>query len=402
MRFRYVAYLPERGVFKDTIEALDQNEAAAAAASLGYRLLEIAPVREAPGLETLFPSMFKAGTGDLVRFFHQVASMMASGGNLMRAIEMAESESKNRVMRRALGEMRAHLADGESLSQVMRRHPDMFPELYVSIVEAGESTGRLGPSLEQLADMLEQDHEAKQRAMKTMMYPMTIIGMSFMTLAVLMVVAVPPLLKVFEEMGAGQPAAMTFTVNAIGFVKENLFAILGAGAAAAVGLALLRRLPGAAGVIDGVSARLPLLGPLTIAGDMARFSRTIGMLLEAGVPLSDALPMAIGGCGNVRVRQALRAGEESLLSGRGLAQELRRHRVLPSLFLELVSMGEDGNQMARMMSDAATTYQKEREDRLGALLGALEPASTVVVGAIVAFIAFSMFVPIYSGLDALR
>ena len=402
MRFRYVAYLPERGVFKDTIEALDQNEAAAAAASLGYRLLEIAPVREAPGLETLFPSMFKAGTGDLVRFFHQVASMMASGGNLMRAIEMAESESKNRVMRRALGEMRAHLADGESLSQVMRRHPGMFPELYVSIVEAGESTGRLGPSLEQLADMLEQDHEAKQRAMKTMMYPMTIIGMSFMTLAVLMVVAVPPLLKVFEEMGAGQPAAMTFTVNAIGFVKENLFAILGAGAAAAVGLALLRRLPGAAGVIDGVSARLPLLGPLTIAGDMARFSRTIGMLLEAGVPLSDALPMAIGGCGNVRVREALRAGEESLLSGRGLAQELRRHRVLPSLFLELVSMGEDGNQMARMMSDAATTYQKEREDRLGALPGALEPASTVVVGAIVAFIAFSMFVPIYSGLDALR
>ena len=402
MRFRYVAYLPERGVFKDTIEALDQNEAAAAAASLGYRLLEIAPVREAPGLETLFPSMFKAGTGDLVRFFHQVASMMASGGNLMRAIEMAQSESKNRVMRRALGEMRAHLADGESLSQVMRRHPGMFPELYVSIVEAGESTGRLGPSLEQLADMLEQDHEAKQRAMKTMMYPMTIIGMSFMTLAVLMVVAVPPLLKVFEEMGAGQPAAMTFTVNAIGFVKENLFAILGAGAAAAVGLALLRRLPGAAGVIDGVSARLPLLGPLTIAGDMARFSRTIGMLLEAGVPLSDALPMAIGGCGNVRVREALRAGEESLLSGRGLAQELRRHPVLPSLFLELVSMGEDGNQMARMMNDAAATYQKEREDRLGALLGALEPASTVVVGAIVAFIAFSMFVPIYSGLDALR
>ena len=402
MRFRYVAYLPERGVFKDAIEALDQNEAAATVASLGYRLLKIAPVREAPGLETLFPSMFKAGTGDLVRFFHQVASMMASGGNLMRAIEMAESESKNRVMRRALGDMRAHLADGESLSQVMRRHSDMFGELYVSIVEAGESTGRLGPSLEQLADMLEQDHEAKQRAMKTMMYPMTIIGMSFMTLAVLMVVAVPPLLKVFEEMGAGQPAAMTFTVNAIGFVKENILAILGAGVAAAVGLAVLRRLPGAAGVIDGVSARLPLLGALTIAGDIARFSRTIGMLLEAGVALSDALPMAIGGCGNVRVRQALRAGEESLLSGRGLAQELRRHRVLPTLFLELISMGEDGNQMARMMSDAATTYQKERDDRLGALLGALEPASTVVVGAIVAFIAFSMFVPIYSGLDALR
>ncbi len=402
MQFRYVAYLPDRGVFKDTIEAPDQNEAAAAVASLGYRLLKIAPTRGVPGLEALFPSMFKAGTGDLVRFFQQVASMLASGGNLMRALEMAESESKSRVMRRVLGEMRAGLADGESLSQVMRRHPDMFGDMYVSIVEAGESTGRLGPSLEQLADMLEHDDEAKQRAMKTMMYPMTIIGMSFVTLGVLMTVAVPPLLKVFDQLGAGSPAAMTFTVNAIGFVKNNLAVILGVSVATAVGLAALRRLPGAAGVIDGVSARLPLFGPLTIAGDIARFSRTIGMLLEAGVPLSDALPKGIGGCGNVRVKEAMRAGEESLLAGRGLASELRRHRVLPSLFLELVSMGEDGNQMARMMNDAAATYQKEREARLGALLAALEPASTVFVGAIVAFIAFSMFVPIYSGLDALR
>ena len=402
MQFRYVAYLPERGVFKDTITAPDQNEAAAVVASLGYRLLKIAPVRGVPGLEALFPSMFKAGTGDLVRFFQQVASMLASGGNLLRALEMAESESKSRVMRRVLGEMRANLADGESLSQVMSRYPAIFGELHVSVVEAGESTGRLGPSLEQLADMLAQDAEAKERAMKTMMYPMTIIGMSFVTLGVLMTVAVPPLLKVFDQLGAGSPAAMMFMVNAIGFVKNNLAVILGAAGATAVGLAGLRRLPGAAGVIDGVSARLPLLGPLTIAGDIARFSRTIGMLLEAGVPLSDALPKGIGGCGNVRVKEAMRAGEESLLAGRGLASELRRHRVLPSLFLELISMGEEGNQMARMMNDAAATYQKEREARLGTLLAALEPASTIVVGAIVAFIAFSMFVPIYSGLDALN
>ena len=380
MQFRYLAYLPKRGVFKDTIEASDQNEAATAVSSLGYKLLKLAPVRGIPGLEALFPSMFKAGSGDMTRFFHQVASMIASGGNLLRALEMAESESNSRVMRRVLAEMRANLAEGESLSQAMRRHPDIFGELYVSVVEAGESTGRLGPSLEQLAGMLERDLEAKQRAVKTMMYPMTIIGMSFVTLGVLMTVAVPPLLRVFDQLGAGSPAAMTFTVGAIGFVKTNLPAILGVTAATAVGLAVLRRLPRTAIVVDTVSARLPLFGPLTIAGDIARFSRTIAMLLEAGVPLSDALSKGIGGCGNVRVREAMRAGEESLLSGRGLASELRRHRVLPSLFLELVSMGEDGNQMARMMNDAATTYQKERDARLDALLGALEPASTVVVG----------------------
>ena len=402
MHFRYVAYLSERGVFKGSIDAPDRNEAAAAVASLGYKLLKLAPARRLPAFEALFPALFKAGTADLIRFFHQVSSMLASGGNVLRALEMAESESSSRLMRRVLSEMRGDLAEGETFSQAMRRHPDIFGEMFLSVVEAGESTGRLGPSLDQLADMLERDHEAKQRAMKTMMYPLTIIGMSFITLGVLMTVAVPPLLKVFDQLGAESPATTRFAVSMVTFVKGNFPALFGMVVVAAVGLPLLRRAPWTASAIDSLLARLPLYGPLTIAGDVARFSRTVGMLLEAGVPLSDALPMGIGGCGNVRVRQALRAGEESLLSGKGFAPELRRHRVLPSLFLEMMLMGEEGNHMQRMMNDAANTYQKERDAKLGALLGALEPASTMVVGAIVAFIAFSMFVPIYSGLDALR
>ena len=402
MQFRYLAYLPERGVFKGRIDAPDQNEAVAAVGSLGYKLLKLTPARHLPAPETVFPSLFKAGTADLIQFFHQVSSMLASGGNLLRALEMAESESSSRLMRRVLSEMRGDLAEGERFSQAMRKHPDIFGELFLSVVEAGESTGRLGPSLEQLADMLERDHEAKQRAMKTMMYPLTIVGMSLITLGVLMTVAVPPLLKVFDQLGAESPAMTRFAVSTVNFVKGNLPALVAAVVAAAVGLPLLRRAPRMASLIDSVSARLPLYGPLTIAGDLSRFSRTVGMLLESGVPLSDALPMGIGGCGNVRVRQALRAGEESLLSGKGFAPELRQHQVLPSLFMEMMMMGEEGNHMQRMMNDAANTYQKERDAKLGALLGALEPASTVVVGAIVAFIAFAMFVPIYSGLDALH
>ena len=402
MQFRYVAYHPERGVFKGSIDAPDQNEATAAVSSLGYKLLRLAPARRLPAFEALFPSLLKVGTADLIRFFHQVSSMLASGGNVLRALEMAESESSSRLMRRVLSQMRGDLAEGEGFAQAMRWHPNIFGEMFLSVVEAGESTGRLGSSLDQLADMLERDYEAKQRAMKTMMYPLTIIGMSFITLGVLMTVAVPPLLKVFDQLGAESPAMTRFAVSMVTFVKGNFPALFGMVVVAAVGLPLLRRAPWTASAIDSLLARLPLYGPLTIAGDVARFSRTVGMLLEAGVPLSDALPMGIGGCGNVRVRQALRAGEESLLSGKGFAPELRRHRVLPSLFLEMMMMGEEGNHMQRMMNDAANTYQKERDAKLGALLGALEPASTMVVGAIVAFIAFSMFVPIYSGLDALR
>jgi type IV pilus assembly protein PilC len=128
----------------------------------------------------------------------------------------------------------------------------------------------------------------------------------------------------------------------------------------------------------------------------------MSMLLGAGVALADALTLGISGCKNVRVREAFVAGEESLLSGHGLAPELKKHAVLPTMFMEFVTMGEEGNQLPRMLGDAAVAYQKERDEKLAAVLGALEPLSTLVVGGIVAFIAFSMFVPIYSGLGALQ
>ena len=401
MKFNYLAYEPSRGVFKGKIEAPDQAEAKSAINSMGYRILKLKEDRARPGLEMLFPSFFTAGAGEIILFSRQVAAMLSSGGSLLRALEMAEEQSKNRVMRRTIADMRETLSSGGSLTDGLKKHPKVFDRLFQSVVEVGEFTGGLVPSLEQIADMLAADAEAKARAIKTMMYPMVIMGMSFMTLGVLMIVAVPPLLKVFDSMGADIPWMTLAAVAAIDFILDNWLKVSGGTALFFITVNVLRRIPAAARQVDAISAKLPLYGPLTLAGDLARFSKTMAMMLGAGVPLVDSLRLGTEGCKNVRVREAFIMGEESLLAGHGLTSALREHKVLPSMFVELVMMGEEGNQLAKMMGDAATTYQKEKEERLGSLLGALEPLSTVMVGGIVAFIAFSMFVPIYSGLDAL-
>ncbi|MEE8518019.1 MAG: type II secretion system F family protein, partial [Dehalococcoidia bacterium] len=388
-------------VFKAKIEAADELEAKSAIQSLGRRILKIKEDRNRPGLEALFPSFFTAGNADIILLSRQLAAMLSSGGSLMRALEMAQGQSKNRVMRRTIGDMIETLSAGGSLTEAMKKHPKIFDKLFLSVVEVGEFTGGLVPSLEQIADMLAADADAKARAIKTMMYPMVIMGMSFMTLGVLMVVAVPPLLKVFDSMGADVPWMTLAAVAAVDFIFANWLKVFTGIAVFFISVNVLRRIPVAARQVDAISAKLPLYGPLTLAGDLARFSKTMAMMLGAGVPLVDSLRLGIEGCKNVRVREAFLMGEQSLLSGHGLTAELRNHKVLPSMFVELVMMGEEGNHLAKMMGDAAVTYQKEKEERLGAILGALEPASTVLVGAIVAFIAFSMFVPIYSGLDAL-
>lgn len=402
MEFHYVAYTQDKGVFKGSLSAAERSDAAAALGTLGYTVLKIGEAKARPGLEVLFPSFFNVKPKDLIMLSRQIATMLGSGGSLLRALEMAEGQAKNRMMRRIIIEMRETLEGGGSLSDAMKNHPKVFNTLFVSVVQVGEATGRIGPALEQLADILESDVEAKQKAMKTMMYPMAIMGMSVITLGVLMTVAVPPLLQVFAQLGADAPALTKAAVAMVNFVKGNGLQVIAAVAVFFITINILRRLPSTASMIDSALARAPLYGPLTIAGDLARFSRTMSMLLSAGVPVADSLSLGIAGCKNVRVKEAFVAGEESLLSGHGLAPELRKHSVLPTMFMELVTMGEEGNQLASMMADAATAYQKERDEKLASVLGALEPLSTLVVGGIVAFIAFSMFVPIYSGLGALQ
>ena len=234
-----------------------------------------------------------------------------------------------------------------------------------------------------------------------MMYPIAIIGLSLVTMAVLMTVAMPPLLRVFDQMGADIPLMTRAAVGSMGWIRSHIGDIFLGMLGLLAFMVLMRRHPRTSAWLDAVLARTPLLGSFIVTAELARFSRTNAMLLESGVTLSMALALSIQGCKNQSIRRAFIAGEESLLSGHGMVEPLRHYSILPTLFVELLTIGEETNSLAKTMENAAQAYQKQLEQRLNSLLAILEPASTVIVGGIVGFIAFSMFVPIYSGLQAL-
>ena len=401
MRFNYVAYNIAQGVVKGQVEARDQAEARAEVVRGGYKPLRVTPSRRLPSLEDLFPSLFGVGTGVLIRLCRQLATMVSSGGNLLRVLEMLQSENSNRVMRRVLEAIRRKVDEGGALSEALAEHPKVFSPLFVSVVEVGEYTGQLGPALDQMANILEKEHEAKQKAMRTMMYPMAIIGLSMVTLGVLMTVALPPLLKVFDQMGTQVPLMTRIAMTLLGGVKGNFPKIFLALITLGTAFWLVRRIPRMRYWLDAAQIRAPLMGSLILAGELSRFSRTMAMLLEAGVSLAAALQQGMSGCKNLVLRRAFADAEESLMSGHGLTEALRRHPILPTIFVELMMIGEESNSLRRTMGDAADAYQKQLDQRLDSILGMLEPAATVVVAAIVAFIAFSMFLPIYSGLNAI-
>ncbi len=402
MQYRYLAYNLDEGVIKGWLEARNPAEVREELVEQGYKPLEVTTGWHPPTAEELLPSLFKVSTGELVRFSRQLATMITSGASLVSTLDMLQSGGNGRGMSRTLASIRKTLDEGGSLSDSLAEHPKVFNRLYVSVVEVGEMTGRLGIALEQLSDILENEQEAKAKAIRTLMYPLAIIGLSLVTLFVLMTVALPPLLEVFDNMGAEIPAMTRFIVSAMAAVKGNFLTIIIGALVFVVGLKLLSRFPSIGTALSMISVKTPVLGGFIVAGEISRLSRTVSMLLEAGVTLAEAFKLAINGSKNEILRRAFLDAEDSLLTGHGLAEPLKRHPVLPTMFVELVTLGEQSNSLQTTLNDVAESYQKQLERQLDSLLGMLEPASTLIVGGIVGFIAFSMFVPIYSGLNAIN
>ena len=194
MQYNYTAYTLNDGLVKGQLAADSEGEARGELTSQGYKILKISPARSAPTLEDMFPSIFKVGTGELVRFSRQFATMVRGGSSLQRGLKLLEDETRNRVMRRVLGEIRRTVDQGGSLSYALGQHPQVFDTRYTSVVEVGEHTGSLATALEQLADTLARGHEALQKFKRTMMMPALTMGASLGMLILMMTVMLPPLL----------------------------------------------------------------------------------------------------------------------------------------------------------------------------------------------------------------
>jgi len=355
MQFNYTAYTVKDGLIKGKIEADTEGEARSEIFRLGYKVLRISPARPLPSLQKMFPSLFKVKTGELVRFSRQFATMVRGGSSLQRSLELLESETHNRVLKQVLADVRRVVDQGGSLSAAFAEHPTVFNSRYLSVVEVGEHTGSLANSLEQLATALSREHEMVQKFKATMMMPAFTMGASIAMLVLMMTVMLPPLLGAFESRGTEIPLITRIASAAIGGISDNLLNIGMGIVAIGVFFLMVRHFQRSKYVLHVVMTRLPVLGGLLVIKEMAQFSRTNAMLLEAGVSLAGSLPLAIGGCKNLALLRAFHAGEESLTSGHGFAAAVGSYSVIPRLWAELVMVGEENNAMGATLTELANS-----------------------------------------------
>ena len=394
MQYQYVAYNLEEGLVKGRVEARDEDEARSEVQEQGYKPLRITQVWKPPSREVLFPSFYKVKPGDLIGFIRQLATMTTSCASLTRTLEMLQAESSNPVMQRTIGQIQTHIDAGGTVSSAMAEHPTIFDPLYISLVQVGEFTGALAPALDELADMMELARESSQRIVKSMMMPLFQVGMAVLMVGLNVFVLLPPLFESFDDDKI--PLMMKVLLGLSDWVKANPLQLIGGIFVFIVVWIILGKIQSFNDWRDAMKARAPIIGPLIVSSQLARFSRAMGMLMSSGVNLADALRLSTNSVSNRALRKALIDAEESLVTGEGMSDALRRHPVMPSVWVELVNIGEQSNTLDQRMGELAVAYQRRMEGQINAILAILEPVSTLMVGGIVIFLAMSMLQPIMS------
>jgi general secretion pathway protein F len=331
---------------------------------------------------------------EIAAFTRQMATLIKAGIPLADTLGALVEQVSNVRFKTPLSEVRAAVNEGSSLADALGKHPKLFDELFVSMVRAGEIAGNLDEVLSRLADFLESSQKLKSKVQSAMIYPLVMVVVGAVIMAVLMIKVIPNITSMFKQQGKTLPINTRMLIASSDFFRNWWWAIL---FALGVGLVLfVKWTQGRDGrqVWDRFALRLPVLGELVRTINVGRFARTLGTMLHAGVPMLRALDTAKQIVGNVLIQQAVEDAKRAVTEGESLAQTLKKSGQFPATMIHMVAVGEKAGQLEQMLERVADTYEAEVDTKLSRLTALLEPLMLVVMGGAVAFIVFSILQPI--------
>jgi len=337
----------------------------------------------------------KLGTTDVVLFTRLLGALLESGLPLDDTLSAIAKQSADERLRRVVLEVRSRVLEGQSLADALARFPRAFPEVYLATVRAGEQTRLLPLVLQRVADYLERRQEVQQKVRLAMIYPGVLTVVSLLVVAGLLSFVVPEIVKVFEHSEQRLPA-ITLALLAVSdaFKTHGLLALgLLAGTGVAAG-ALLRR-PGPRLALHRALLGLPLLGGFHRENDAGRFARTLGILLDSGLGMLDALDIAGKSVVNLVLRAELDDAAARVREGESLGAALARAPHLPPLLVHLAASGESAGELPKMLETAANSSERAVQLRLAVGLNLLEPALILTMGLVVLLIVLAILLPIF-------
>ncbi len=334
----------------------------------------------------------------LSQFTRQLATLVDAGLPILRSMRILEQQQKPGMLRVAIRLVAEDVEGGSTLSEAMSRHPKTFDRLYVNMVRAGELGGVLDLILTRLADFLERAQALKRKVISAMIYPICVISFAIVIVVGVMYFVIPSFQDIFADMDQGLPALTQMLLDISAWVKDDYGWLVMMGFPIAIFLMfkLVKMSQGGRYIVDNLKLHVPIFGQIVAKSSVARFTRTLGVLLSAGVPILEALTITRDTAGNEAFSRALAKVHDGIREGDSFADPLRQAKIVEPMVVNMIDVGEETGELDTMLTKIAETYEDEVETLVSSMVSLLEPIMVITLGCIVGFIVVSLFLPMVS------
>jgi len=384
---------------KGKVEAPSESAVVSRLRTMGLTPVEINQSTAGTGLqmELSFGNLEKrVKTKDLAVMARQLATMVASGLAILKALSILAEQTESKRLARTLAIVRTQVETGSSLSESLQKHPEVFPPLMVHLVRAGEVGGFLDQALESVAATFEKDVKLTSTIKSAMTYPVVVLAMALVAVVGMIVFIVPVFKNMFADLGGELPIPtqilVTMSENAYWGVPVLIVVIV----AFVVWWRKNKRTDAVRSRADALKLKLPVFGPLFQKVAIARVTRNLATMTKSGVPILQALAIVADTSNNWVIEKALHQVQDSVRNGRSIAAPLSEHDVFPAMVVQMIAVGEDSGSLEQMLTKIADFYDDEVQTTTEALTSLIEPLMIAVIGVLIGGIIISLYLPMFS------
>jgi type IV pilus assembly protein PilC len=391
-KFRYEAETISGEAVKGEIQAPSVNVARNELAVQGLRVTKIT---ERKGLNVELTKE-KVPLVEIMHFSRQMATFLRAGVPMTEALDNLRVDAKNKRFKAILGDVLERVTAGRSVTEALAAHADVFPSYFMALLGSAELTGRMDEAFDQLHTYIRRDIELTRAVRKALTYPLILLVVSILVVLVIVVFAIPKFAEFFEDFDAELPLPTRMLMGIADFVGSTAGLLTGVALVvlAAATILYVRTARGRRN-LHALQLKLPLIKTVVTYSSTERFTRVLSALLEAGVPLPEALPTSIDCANNLIFKERLSVAMEAVLAGQGFADPLASTQLFPTAVIQMVRVGERTGELSDQLSNAAGFYEEELEYSVDKLTAWFEPAMILFIGLVVGFVALAMVSAMY-------
>lgn len=360
-----------------------------------YYILDVKEKVEKKDIFESINSSRKVKVKDIAVFCRQFSVLINAGIPIVTSLATMAEQVENKKLKKALSDVYEDVQKGKSLSESMRKHPDVFPMLLFNMIEAGEVSGTLDNVLNEMADHFEKENNLNQKIKSALAYPMIVSIVAILVVIFLVTNVLPTFVSMFKNAGAQLPLPTLILLGLSDSISHFWYVYLGDILLLAFMITKVLKTEKGREFYDALILKIPIFGPLNIKIITSRFTRTLATLISSGIPLIEALSVVERVVGNSIVANGLKRAEEDIKRGNSLAEPLKKMNIFPPMVIQMINVGEDSGSLDSILKKTADFYDSEVDTAVSQMTTLIEPLIIVLLASVVGFIVVSIVMPMF-------